>query len=409
MSRFIAFAVLFLVSAGGTFAQCEEWVNPNPTGGWTDFDPVPCNGEFQEINGFEVWQSEAYQFDGCMAGGNYTFSHCNGSSGSWIPEYTVIAPSGAVDAFGAGDGNGCSITWTATESGSYLVVVNEADSCGIEGTVNNGFPMITTNSGAQECPPPPVFVEGAESFEGFTLPTCWIAVDDDADGNGFQLTNAVAFDSTRSIRSDSFINNVGALSPDNYLITPQLQLGEGDSLYYVVISLDPNFVAENYSVLVSTTGNELVDFADEVFTEVLSNTEWEGRSIDLSAYDNQLIYIAFRHHSVTDQFAFALDAVALPGEQIDCSTLSVEENDLSSDFTVFPNPSTGIVNLNNGGQSDQFDIRVSDMLGRIVQSERIFMNTGTSIQLDLGKHEAGIYTITFVSEFGSGSKRIVIQ
>ncbi|MCB0641040.1 MAG: T9SS type A sorting domain-containing protein, partial [Phaeodactylibacter sp.] len=71
-------------------------------------------------------------------------------AGSWVPEFTIIAPSGAIEAFGPGDGDGCSITWTATEEGEYLVVINEAGECGggpNTGT-NNGYPAITCNSGA---------------------------------------------------------------------------------------------------------------------------------------------------------------------------------------------------------------------------------------------------------------------
>ncbi|MCB0639990.1 MAG: T9SS type A sorting domain-containing protein, partial [Phaeodactylibacter sp.] len=69
---------------------------------------------------------------------------------SWVPEFTIVAPSGTIDAFGPGDGDGCSITWTATEAGEYLVVINEAGECGggpNTGT-SNGYPAITCNSGA---------------------------------------------------------------------------------------------------------------------------------------------------------------------------------------------------------------------------------------------------------------------
>jgi len=87
-----------------------------------------------------------------------------------------------------------------------------------------------------------------------------------------------------------------ALAPDNYLITPLLYLGEADSLYYVISLFSAAFEAENYSILVSTAGTEIADFTDEVFTEVMTSDEWESRSIDFSAYNNQSIYIAFRHH-----------------------------------------------------------------------------------------------------------------
>ncbi|MCB0580072.1 MAG: hypothetical protein KDD10_12285, partial [Phaeodactylibacter sp.] len=53
--------------------------------------------------------------------------------------------SGAVDAFGPGDGDGCTITWTASEDGTYLIVINEAGQCGGGNNTNtdNGFPALT--------------------------------------------------------------------------------------------------------------------------------------------------------------------------------------------------------------------------------------------------------------------------
>lgn len=140
-------------------AQCLEWQSPSPTTGWNDFTVffggAPCDDgsgcPFLEIENFEVLAAEAYVLENVAEGGTYAFSMCNGpGAGSWTPEFTIIAPSGAVDAFGAGDGDGCTITWTASEAGIYLIVINEAGECGggpNTGT-NNGYPAITCISGA---------------------------------------------------------------------------------------------------------------------------------------------------------------------------------------------------------------------------------------------------------------------
>lgn len=139
---------------GGGDEPCTEWVSPTPTTGWSDFNtafggaPVNTgNGcPFNEITDFEVWIGEAYALDNVVQGTTYTFSHCNGpGAGSWTPEYTIIAPSEAIDAFGPG--TGCSITWTASESGTYFIVINESGECGSEGSVDNGYPAITCEGG----------------------------------------------------------------------------------------------------------------------------------------------------------------------------------------------------------------------------------------------------------------------
>lgn len=156
--------------------DCSDWINPTDSTGWIDFNDefggAPCDDgsgcPFNEITAFEVFASEAYSIDNFVAGGEYTFSMCNGpGAGSWIPEFTIIAPSGAVDAYGAGDGDSCSITWTASEDGTYLIVINEAGACGggDNTQVANGFPAITCTSGGQAvCPPTPDNDECAEAL-----------------------------------------------------------------------------------------------------------------------------------------------------------------------------------------------------------------------------------------------------
>ncbi len=143
-------------------AQCLTWSAPAPPSTYIDFNSLfsgaPCDAgagcPFNEITSFEVYASEAYSCNNFQAGGMYAFSICNGpGAGSWVPEFTIIAPSGAVDAFGPGDGDGCTITWTATETGTYTIVINEAGNCpgGPNTSVDNGHPALTCLGGAN-CP-----------------------------------------------------------------------------------------------------------------------------------------------------------------------------------------------------------------------------------------------------------------
>ena len=391
-------------------AQCTEWVSPEPGAGWTDFDPAPCNGQSQEMDMFEAFASEAYQMEGITAGGNYTFSICNGpGAGSWVPDFTIIAPSGAVDAFGSDDGSACSITWTASETGTYLIVVSEAENCGVENATGNGYPMIMTNSGGEDCGAPPVFVEGAESFEAdsVNLPACWQAID--ADGDSFNWTLLVAeelaFEGQTVIASYSYDNaTFSALNPDNYLITPLLDIQDGDSLYYVVRTLDPNFPAENYSVMVSTSGTEVADFTDELFTEVLSTDDYQGRSIDLSAYAGQSIYVAFRHHDVSDQFGFVLDAISLPG--VVCDETGVKElNTVAAE--VFPNPATDHIRVRTALKGAA-SVTVFDAVGKVISAQNVTLDGSDFVQ-NVASLENGIYTIQIQTAAQVAVERFVKQ
>ncbi len=406
MNKILLIAGALVFGAFSANAQCTDFT----AGPYGDFNPAPCNGESEEITAFEVYAAENYAMEGIIAGGEYAFSICNGpGAGTWVADFTIVAPSGAVDAFGAGDGDGCTISWTATEDGVYAILINEEGNCGVANAIDNGNPMMTTISGGADCATPPVVVDGAESFEGGVLPECWSTMNIDGDDFDWNVLESadLAFDGDFSMRSESYDNTVGPLTPDNYLITPQLELGAGaDSLYYAIAAVDGDYAAENYSVLVSTTGTDIADFTDEVFTEVLASDVYEGRSIDMAAYANQTIYIAFRHFDVTDQFSFVIDVVALPGV-VNCNPDAVAEVGALASVEVFPNPSTGVFNVVNNGAADTYQIRVYDMSGKQVATEQVVLSNGAQHQINLSDVATGVYTLQFVSSTESGTIRVV--
>jgi len=392
-------------------AQCMDWLNPSPDEGYLTFGDIPCNGQSREIS-YGVVKSEAYILSNVQVGTNLTFSMCDGpDAGAWIPEFTVITPSGEVDAYGAGDGDGCSITWTATEAGIYLIVINEADNCGMEDEdeVDNGLGKITTNSGGSDCPE---FLDGAESFESPTgvLPDCWQAVDADGDGFGWTIvTNDdqdLGLDGANAIASYSYISGEGALSPDNYLITPQVTLGENEVLYYAVRSLHHNYSEEVYTILVSTTGSAVDDFTEEVFRDTLEFVnEWQARTVDLSAYAGQTIYLAFRHHGTTDLVGFLLDAIKLPGDVI-CEPFGVGVDELNKvESSLFPNPASNQVNITSTLQGAA-TVSVFDALGRVVIENNVHLSQNAFTQ-NISTLNRGVYTIQIRTDNQVATQRFV--
>lgn len=154
----IIFAALVMgAMPNQAYGQCTDFAAGPFTNLDVTFGGAPCDDgtgcPFLEFTGFEVFASESYILSGFIAGGEYSFSICNGpGAGSWVPDFTIQAPSGAIDAFGPGDGDGCTITWTASEDGTYFIIINEADQCGGGPNVStdNGLPAITCNGVA--CP-----------------------------------------------------------------------------------------------------------------------------------------------------------------------------------------------------------------------------------------------------------------
>ncbi|MCZ4410759.1 choice-of-anchor J domain-containing protein [Cryomorphaceae bacterium 1068] len=400
---------LFSLLSINLFSQCLEWTNPTSEAGYSVFTSVPCNGDTLTTNSFEVWQSDAYEIPNLEAGGTYEFYHCDGA-GEWTPEYTVFAPSGAIDAFGVG--TGCSISWTASESGTYLIAINELDSCGIAGSTNNGFPTLITLSGGEDCTEPPIFIEGSESFEADTLPGCWISYNEDDDIFSWFIDNATveAFDGEQYMRSSSFVPGIGAITPDNYLVSSPRVISEGDSLYYVVSAFSEFFPNEFYSIEIAINGNQPEDFI-EIFSETLSSTNWEGRFIDMSDYAGEIVYVAFRHHNSTDQSGLLIDAVALPGEELEnCAEVLSSDSDFEKlTFGLYPNPANDKVILSNLNESGDYLIRTFNVSGKLVVSEQVRLVQNSSYQMDVNHLLPGVYTIQILGRDAVGSQKLVIQ
>jgi len=113
--------------------------------------------------------------------------------------------------------------------------------------------------------------------------------------------------------SPSWWTGVGAISPNNYLITPaiSLPLAMGISLQYYIAPQGQEGPAETYSLYLSTSGTAVEDFNTLLDTQTFANTQWQEKIIDLSAYAGQDVWIAWRHHASYNQGFLRLDTISI--------------------------------------------------------------------------------------------------
>jgi|GEM_PF-1450183 len=168
-----------------------------------------------------------------------------------------------------------------------------------------------------------------ESFEGDQFPPeGWTNYDGDGDfitwGYKFQDENFAAAEGRKVARSVS-LNR----SPDNWLITPAVYVRSTDSLFYYVRAYDPDYFAEAYSIMISTTNADPASFT-EAFKETMPDASWHERTVDLSAYAGKVVYIAFRHH-VQDQWYFFLDMVQVGNRSLAPGLLPLSPSNLAVD------------------------------------------------------------------------------
>jgi hypothetical protein len=162
-------------------------------------------------------------------------------------------------------------------------------------------------------PPPPPGDDFFEDFEAGTLPTGWVTYDEDGDGYIWD-NSAIEFDVFEAhsglycMTSASYRNDVGALNPNNWLVTPAIAVTAESELNFWVSAQDAAWSDEQYYVKVSTTGNAVADFTETIH-DAVSPAAWGEVTLDLSAYAGETIYIAFQHADVTDMFFIKIDDV----------------------------------------------------------------------------------------------------
>ena len=154
-----------------------------------------------------------------------------------------------------------------------------------------------------------------EDFESGNAPAGFTFVDSDNDNYGWEVSD---FGTTANghngsdyvITSASYVNNVGPLTPDNWMMLPTFDIPAGSDfeLTWYEKGQDSNYADEFYTVYINTTGNAVANFTPA--TAVLTSTatgDWVKKTVSLASYAGQTIYIAFRHHNVTDMFYLDID------------------------------------------------------------------------------------------------------
>lgn len=144
------------------------------------------------------------------------------------------------------------------------------------------------------------------------LPEGWTTIDNDGDGYTWKYANdddVECHSGWGCMVSASYLNKVGPLNPDNWLVTPQIQLG--GLVKFWMRGQDDNDFKEHFAVYVSTTGTDVADFT-EVMPETVTNDDYSMCVVDLSAYSGKG-YVAFRHFNCTGQFYLNLDDVTILG------------------------------------------------------------------------------------------------
>jgi len=81
-----------------------------------------------------------------------------------------------------------------------------------------------------------------------------------------------------------------------------------------------------------------------------------------------------------------------------------------NDFNIFPNPSNGIVNLSlNGPNTENALIEIYDIMGKLIFSAKLNVNTNNNVQYDFSAYGKGMYFINIKSGNDIKTEKLIIK
>ena len=167
-------------------------------------------------------------------------------------------------------------------------------------------------------------------FEG-GMPEGWTTIDANNDGFNWMLASAYTYSDITNeghnashdyLISESYDNGTySPITPDNYFVSPLVSVVNGSTFSFWATDGNDSYGAEHFGVAVSTTGNTNAsdfttiaewtllskDGAKEGGQRQLIDGIWYQKTVDLSAYAGQDIYIAVRHFNCNDQWILCVD------------------------------------------------------------------------------------------------------
>jgi len=346
-------------------------------GGAPCFNGTECliaDAEFSATVG--IFGSESYTLTGVQAGFDYVFDMCTGAgAGAWIPEIAIVGPDGTtVDAHNAAfaasgqtHADQCTISWTASLSGDYTIVIHQMGTaagdapaqvdCATTLAVNNGNPTVVCGANPVQCGACTPGVVDASVSPATVCPgdTVTFATDGAESGDG-----GFGF----GVRPEA-----GATGGNN-----------GQAITITGVTFPTTLDSDLGGVL---SGNALPNLVGT----------WTFFQISFDAADEPCAVSA---DSIVVTF--------LPASDPSCPA-GISEQTLN--LNLYPNPTTGAIRVEMTGDNSNATITVVDITGRMVYSEKVNISSNFKKDIQLNV-ENGNYIISVVDETSVVTRKIQV-
>lgn len=162
-------------------------------------------------------------------------------------------------------------------------------------------------------------IDPVDFYENFEGAFEWETIDKDGDGDTWTTNyfeenedgNPTYFDGAKCAVSYSW-NNV-VLYPDNWMISPEIEIGDGEKyLNFFTSSLNSSTgdIYEHFAVYVIPEGMD-VEEGIVVYETTMDTNNLKEHLVSLEGFDGETVRIAFRHFNCHDQYTLIVDAVGI--------------------------------------------------------------------------------------------------
>ena len=309
------------LSANNVILETQQYSDGNS---YTDSYTFTYNGDYPT----SCTEHSTSSYSSTSEDNTYTtyFTYSDNSGATQIPQVYYVKATENNDDWGYVNGGGAYAAGTMAAIYAYAWYGYNFQSWN-DGSSQNPR-TFTVNSNANYTA---IFSDGgsgggtllSEDFDN-GIPYNWTTIDADGDGYGWLSSADIMsegyghYSSTACAASQSYVNSVGALTPDNYLVSPAVTIPNANGYYldWYVAAQDANYPSEYYTVYVGyMSGSTFIPYgtlySETVEAKSKDQGTWRYRSVNLNSYKGQTVRFAFRHYNCTDMFYLLIDDVVV--------------------------------------------------------------------------------------------------
>ena len=143
----------------------------------------------------------------------------------------------------------------------------------------------------------------SEGFEGGVIPENWSLLNVDG-GNDWYAHNSSFYSHSGDYSARVYYSATGS---DDWLITPKLDVANGDSISFWARSSNSS-TYESFNIRVSSAGAEAAtSFVDTLASTATVPTSWTRYAYALESYVGQDVYVAVQHNTVNGWYLYVDD------------------------------------------------------------------------------------------------------